>query len=222
MRTEAKALLAAALLLLAGTAALMDKTAGASLKQAASLSGIPARIGRWRELYRRDGRSRFESSFLNEAIFRVYGRDDGKTVMLSVSYGADQRERYSLHPPEGCYRAAGLDVTLLGAGAAEGAGSGGLAPVRMLVGQGRYMEPVQYWVVLGGKVMTGNFERKFRQLYYSIFGVRASGVLVNVSSPPAEGGFREQYEVQRQFIGDLYASVDPKLRGLLFGDRKPL
>ncbi|MDA8388752.1 MAG: EpsI family protein [Nitrospiraceae bacterium] len=219
MRAEIKTALATVLLLAAGGAALIHKAEGTPQPKNVDLAALPARIGPWRLIYRKDGVNGFESGFLNAAAFRIYRRADGKTVMLAISYSSDQKERFSLHPPDGCYRAAGLDVTLFGS-AGDGAG---LVLQRMLVQKGMYMEPVQYWIVLGGKVMTSQFERKSRQIYYSLFGTRAAGVLVKVSSLlPAGNDFRGEYRAQMKFIGDLYRSADPRLRRLLFGDCKPL
>ena len=220
MRAEIKTAVAAFLLLgAAGLSALIRGSEGMPRPQNINLASIPARVGQWRLIHRKDGTNGFESGFLNAAALNIYRRPGGGTVILAVSYSSNQKERFSLHPPDGCYRAAGLHVTLFGS-AEDGTG---LPLQRMLVQKGMYMEAVQYWIVLGGRVMTSQFERKSRQIYYSLFGGRAAGVLVKISSLlPAGRDFGHEYKVQRKFIGDLYRSSDPHLRRLLFGDGRPL
>jgi EpsI family protein len=83
-------------------------------------------------------------------------------------------------------------------------------------------EPMQYWIILNGRVITSHFERKLKQVYYSLFNVHAGGVLVRVSSLSSDKDFQKDYEIQRSFINDLYKSLNPELRDLLFGNKNQL
>lgn len=163
----------------------------------------------------KDGVGAFEATFLNNILFRTYQRADGKSIMLAVSYGADQKQSFSIHVPEGCYRASGFDVTSFGVFNTD---LQGLKIKKVLVRRDNRTEPLQYWIVMDGKVVTNHFERKLRQVYYSVFGVRAEGVLVRVSSLSGDRDFDKEYEIQKSFITDLYRSLSPALRKLLFGD----
>ena len=79
------------------------------------------------------------------------------------------------------------------------------------------VEAVQYWIVLDGKVVTSDFERKWKQAYLGTFGADASGVLVRVSSLVAEQGYRIDYQLQKEFISALHKSLTLALRSHLFG-----
>ncbi|MBI5027179.1 MAG: EpsI family protein [Nitrospirae bacterium] len=181
-----------------------------------NLTAIPTEIGEWHMLDQHTDARASESEFLNDVLFRTYKRHDGKTISLAIAYGADQRQHFSIHVPEGCYRAAGFDVTSFGIANMD---TPGLELKKLLVkGQGR-TEPMLYWIVLNGKVVTNHFERKIKQVYYSIFGAQSDGVLVRVSSLSTDKDFQQDYEIQKAFIAVLYKTLNPELRRLLFGDK---
>jgi EpsI family protein len=180
-----------------------------------NLASIPEEIGEWQMLEQQTGMGK-SSEFLNDVLFRTYKREDGKTIMLAIAYGADQKQNFSIHVPEGCYRAAGSDVTSIGV--VNDADIPNLELKRLLVKDKEKTEPMQYWIVLNGKVITNHFERKIKQIYYSLFNVQAGGVLVRVSSLSNDKDFQNDYEIQRSFINALYKSLNPELRRLLFGN----
>ncbi|MBF0329910.1 MAG: EpsI family protein [Nitrospirae bacterium] len=176
------------------------------------LNAIPTKIGYWKMISEENNKN----DFLNNILFRVYERTDGKKIMLAIAYGGDQRQNFSIHAPEGCYRAAGFDVTLFGTGRLDDIK---LELNRLLVKSGtQSTETVQYWIVLNGKVVTNHFERKLKQIYYSFFGADAGGMLVRVSSFSNERDFQKDYDVQREFITVLHESLNPALKKMLGGN----
>jgi EpsI family protein len=181
-----------------------------------NLASIPEEIGGWQMVEQQTSMGTSASEFLNDVLFRSYKRGDGKTIILAIAYGADQKQNFSIHVPEGCYRAAGSDVTSIGV--VNDADIQGLELKRLLIKDKEKTEPMQYWIVLNGRVITSHFERKIKQVYYSLFNVQAGGVLVRVSSLSNDKDFQNDYEIQRSFINDLYKTVDPELRSLLFGN----
>jgi EpsI family protein len=180
-----------------------------------NLDAIPEEIGEWQMLEQQTNMGKSTSEFLNDVLFRTYKRRDGKTIILAIAYGADQKQHFSIHVPEGCYRAAGSDVTSIGV--VNDADIPGLEVKRLLVRDKENTEPMQYWIVLNGRVITNHFERKIKQIYYSLFNVHAGGVLVRVSSLSNDKDFQNDYVMQRSFIDALYKSLNPELRRLLFG-----
>lgn len=181
------------------------------------LTAIPAEIGEWRLMSEHKDISNFESGFLNDILYRTYIRPDGKTVSLAIAYGGDQRQYFSIHAPEGCYISAGYDVTSFGVVKID---TPALELKEMVVkGPNRRIEPVQYWIVLNGKIVTNHFERKIKQFYYSIFGAKSDGILVRVSTFSTERDFQHDYRLQRRFITALYDQLNPELRRILFGNK---
>jgi EpsI family protein len=185
-----------------------------------NLAAVPEEIGEWQMLEQQTSMKKSASEFLNDVLFRTYQRRDGKIIMLAIAYGADQKQNFSIHVPEGCYRAAGSDVTSIGV--VNDADIPGLELKRLLIKDKEKTEPMQYWIVLNGRVITSHFERKIKQVYYSLFNVHAGGVLVRVSSLSSDKDFQKDYEIQRSFINDLYKSLNPELRDLLFGNKNQL
>jgi EpsI family protein len=185
-----------------------------------NLAEIPEEMGEWQMLEQQTDMKKSSSEFLNDVLFRTYQRGDGKIIMLAIAYGADQKQNFSIHVPEGCYRAAGSDVTSIGV--VNDADIPGLELKRLLVKDKEKTEPMQYWIILNGKVITSHFERKLKQIYYSLFNVNAGGVLVRVSSFSSDKDFQNDYDIQRSFIFALYKSLTPELRDLIFGNKNQL
>jgi EpsI family protein len=181
-----------------------------------NLAVIPEEIGGWQMLNEQTSMGTSASKFLNDVLFRTYKREDGKIIILAIAYGADQKQNFSIHVPEGCYRAAGSDVTSIGV--VNDVDIPGLELKRLLVRDKEKTEPMQYWIILNGRVITNHFERKIKQVYYSLFNVQAGGVLVRVSSLSNDKEFQNDYEIQRSFINALYKSLNLELRRLLFGE----
>jgi EpsI family protein len=204
------------LLVLSGAFSLFYKVERAARQQTADLTAMPKDIGAWRMAGEETNIGKRESEFLNDVLLRSYQRSDGKQITLAIAYGADQRQNFSIHVPEGCFRAAGFDVTSLGTARLEPLG----LPLKQLLVKGKIeSEPMQYWIVLDGKIVTNHFERKIKQVYYSLLGARAGGILIRVSTLSNDRDFRNDYDVQQAFIRELYRSLNPELRRLLFGDK---
>jgi len=180
------------------------------------LESIPRQIGDWKMTNAQTDRGIIKNwEFLNEVLMRVYTRSDGESVWLAITYGSDQRQTFTIHLPEGCYRAAGFDVESVGKAAIFENG----VEVKKLIsrGQGK-TEPISYWVMLDGKVVTSHLERKFKQLYYTIFKKPAYGALVRISSLAREGQIQRAYAIQADFIRQFAQSLSPELKEILFGD----
>lgn len=182
--------------------------------QQVDLRAIPAQVGIWRMVDEESGVT-FAQDFLNDVLMRVYQRPDGRVVQLAIAYGADQRQNFSIHVPEGCYRAGGFDVTTVGLFSQS---EPALQLKQLFVRSDKRTEALQYWIVLNGQVVTSHFERKIRQVWYSVLGARAGGVLVRVSSVSTDRDFRQEYTVQQDFIHHFYNALNQEQRRILFGE----
>ncbi|MBI5788566.1 MAG: EpsI family protein [Candidatus Schekmanbacteria bacterium] len=180
------------------------------------LENIPAQFADWKMAKNkidRDVMKRWE--FLNEVLMRTYVRSDGAVVWLAITYGSDQRQSFTIHLPEGCYRASGFDVETVG----KRAVFNNNVQLKRLIARGQGVtEPISYWVILDGLVVTNHMERKFKQLYYTIFEKPAYGALMRVSSLAHEGNTERAYEVQEDFIKKLAAGLPEDMRDTLFGN----
>src|SRR4030043_550395 len=216
MSCKTKFIMVIVLFIAAAALVMFYKVERVTQTRTANLAAIPEEIGEWQMLEQQTSMGTSASEFLNDVLFRTYKRGDGKTIILAIAYGADQKQNFSIHVPEGCYRAAGSDVTSIGV--VNDADIPGLELKRLLVRDKEKTEPMQYWIVLNGRVITNHFERKIKQVYYSLFNVQAGGVLGRGSSLSNEQDFQKDYEIQRSFIFSMYKSLNPELRKLLFGN----
>jgi EpsI family protein len=186
----------------------------ATAAKGADLSSLPLAVGNWKAVGNDGAAASKESTFLNDVLYRTYRRDDGKTLVLAVAYGADQRKKFNLHLPERCYAASGYQVLSLAERAMH---SPELKLKEMMVQDQASTQQVQYWIVLGGKQITSELEKRARHLYYSVMGVSAEGVLVRVSSFSSDREAAGERQVQQDFIAALYKTASQGQRKLLFG-----
>src|SRR4030043_639094 len=216
MSCKTKFIMVVVLFIAAAALVMFYKVERVTQTRTANLAAIPEEVGGWQMIDEQTSMGTSASEFLNDVLFRTYKREDGKTIILAIAYGADQKQNFSIHVPEGCYRAAGSDVTSIGV--VNDGEMPGLELKRLLIRDKEKTEPMQYWIVLNGRVITSHFERKIKQVYYSLFNVQAGGVLVRGSSLSNDKDFQKDYEIQRSFINELYKTVDPELKNLLFGN----
>ena len=186
----------------------------ATQARGADLRSLPAAFGNWKAVGADGAAAGEESAFLNDVLYRTYRKDDGSTVALAVAYGADQRKKFNLHLPERCYQASGYQLLSQDESAMQ---LPKLKLKELMVQDPSSTQQVQYWIILGGKQVTSELEKRVRHLYYSVFGVAAEGVLVRVSSFSTPADAASQRKLQQEFIADLYRTVNQGQRKLLFG-----
>ncbi len=200
------AVLAAGELLAPGKAPAEPDT-GASLAALA-----PRQVGEWHmvdaapDVALTRGGAQVAERVYDNVLTRTYERArDGAVLWLVVASGRDQRADLALHLPELCYRASGFEVEPQGLAPLAHAGVRG--EVRRVLARSRErLEPVSYWVVMGGEVVTGLFDQKLRQLWYGLTGQIRRGTLVRVSIPMRGGAVEPAYREQQDFIHQLLAS----------------
>lgn len=152
----------------------------------------------------------------NQTLSRTYVNSQGQRVMLSVAYGGDQSDGTSAHRPEVCYPAQGFAITsnrvdTLQVGQQK-------VPVRQLMSKlGQRQEPITYWVVVGGEVVTSGVGQKLAQMRYGVRGIIADGMLVRVSSIDPDIGRAQA--LHARFVSELAAVMEPGARRRIFGAR---
>jgi EpsI family protein len=149
----------------------------------------------------------------SDTLARTYVNSRGQRIMLSLAYGRRQNDNMRLHQPEGCYSGQGFAVSK-GHTAVLDLGERRL-PVRRLVATlAPRIEPITYWMVVGGVPALSAMQAKLAQLRFGVRGYIADGLLFRVSSISANEG--AAYELQDAFVRDLVAAVDRRfLPGIL-------
>lgn len=154
----------------------------------------------------------------NQVLSRTYVNAEGKRIMLSVAYGGDQSDGTSAHRPEVCYPAQGFAITSNKASSLPL--TAGALPVRQLMSKlGPRDEPITYWVVVGGEVVTTGIGQKLAQMRYGVRGIIADGMLVRVSS--IDGDMNRGHALQAAFISELSAQLDAAASARVFGRLGP-
>ncbi|MCL6262740.1 exosortase-associated protein EpsI, B-type [Craterilacuibacter sp. RT1T] len=183
---------------------------------------IPPRLGEWQEdvngpvVVLNPQQQAIIEKIYTQTLARTYVNRKGERVMLSIAYGADQRDGMQLHYPEVCYPAQGFvihsnvrqDVTLLGK----------KIPVRRLettLRELRY-EPLTYWFTVGNYPLADSWKKKPAELDYSLRRrLIPDGLLVRVSSIGRDSV--AAYHLQDDFIRQLAKSMAPVHRDQFFG-----
>jgi len=146
-----------------------------------------------------------------------YNRVSGERIMVSIAYGADQRESMQLHYPEVCYPAQGFELTYNQPGKLR-LGQGMLSVRRLVAQQGSVrVEPITYWILVGNTPTTGRTEKRLVELRYGLHGYIPDGLLFRVSSIDRDPS--SAFGVQDHFINDLSNALPVQARARLFGQQ---
>jgi EpsI family protein len=149
-----------------------------------------------------------------ETLSRTYINAKGERMMLSIAYGADQRDGLQVHKPESCYPAQGFKLLGINPGVLE-TRFGAIPVYRLETAKGPRWEPVTYWSTVGDKVVAGSLQRKRAEMTYAIDGKIADGLLFRISSIDrnSDGAFAQQ----AVFAGELLEALAPAARKRLAG-----
>jgi EpsI family protein len=154
------------------------------------------------------------STIYDRTVSRTYVNPQGKRMMVSVAYGANQSRALQLHKPEVCYAAQGFRIRDVHKSNWEAGGVN--IPTMHVVGQmGPRVEPVTYWMRIGDDIARGWYEQNLVRLKYGTRGYIPDGVLFRVSSIDANPA--AAYELQRQFIDEMMAAMTPQARDFFLG-----
>ncbi|HMN79307.1 MAG TPA: EpsI family protein [Burkholderiaceae bacterium] len=182
-------------------------------------SAVPTRFGGWQEhigsshVVNPVGRDALDRLY-SQTLSRVYVDGAGNRVMLSVAYGGDQSDATSMHLPEVCYPAQGF-LQRASSSAVLKASDRTLPVRRLVMVQGRRIEPLTYWLVVGDRIATGSLGHKKIQIEYALRGLIPDGLILRVSTigEDTERGFA----LQQRFLVDLRGALPEPARVRLAG-----
>lgn len=205
----------------AGATLAMPKPQVTSASQIPDVEGmLPQKFGRWDidrntvPLAVSPDVAQMLATIYDRTVSRTYINAAGERIMVSVAYGANQSRALQLHKPEVCYAAQGFSI--LGVHKGSWAAGGMSIPTMHLVGKlGTRTEPVSYWMRIGDDIARGWLEQNAVRLKYGTRGYIPDGVLFRVSNISSNAP--AAYELQRQFIEELMASMTPQARVFFVG-----
>lgn len=183
-------------------------------------SVIPSEFGDWKESAREavfvadPGQKENLARIYTQTLSRSYESSDGYTVMLSIAYGADQRDAMQVHKPEVCYPAQGFTLESKALGVLS-TPVGQIPVVRMVTRMGGRHEPLMYWVTIGEKVVQGNVQKKIAEIEYGMKGLIPDGIIFRVSSIDRDTD-RATVELDK-FANQLLAKLSNESRKTISG-----
>ena len=181
---------------------------------------VPKSFGEWHELPRSSGlivdpqTKQLIDKIYSQTLVRTYVNDAGYHIMLSLSYGEDQRGDLALHRPEICYPAQGFTVTTNDQSMIE-TPYGAISGRRLTTKMGARLEPVTYWVTVGNKTVQSKWENRLIQLRMGLSGRVPDGLLFRVSS--IDGDTDHAFKAQDDFVRQLLAVTSGPTRLRLSG-----
>ena len=181
---------------------------------------IPEQFGEWKLdrtiaplRYRPEFQSQIDQIY-SQTLTRAYLNRQGERIMLSIAYGSDQGYASQVHRPEMCYPAQGYQVGST-TKAVIVAGGTRLPVMKLVATQGRMVEPITYWVMIGESAVRGNMEQHVARLKYGLTGKIPYGMVIRVSilSPNVS----QSYDAEARFVQDMLAAVPAPYRRILAG-----
>ncbi len=150
----------------------------------------------------------------NQTLSRTYINSQGQRIMLSIAYGSDQSDSMAVHKPEVCYPAQGFEVLQMRKGMLDVAGIS-LPVVRLVAQHNSRIEPITYWISVGGEPVTGGLDRKIAQMRYGLTGKVPDGLLFRISSIDPDS--TRAYALHASFASDMFQALNTDGRVTLFG-----
>lgn len=181
---------------------------------------IPKELGDWRVdstvpvvVVSTDVQSRLNKIY-SQTLSRTYINSQGQRVMLSIAYGADQSDSMQIHKPEVCYPSQGFavisqntDILII---------DDHSLPVKRLVAvQGTRVEPITYWIAVGGHVSKSGLERKISSLKFGLSGTIPDGLLFRVSSLSSDS--TREFQLHDSFVNAVASAITEPDKVRVFG-----
>jgi len=152
----------------------------------------------------------------SQTLTRTYINKEGRRIMLSLAYGADQSNENRVHRPEVCYPAQGF---VLNSREKDFIKEGGkeIPVMRIVADVGRSREPLTYWIRFGDSLIRGSLEQSLARIGYGLRGIIPDGLLFRVSEVNQD--VKQSFSLQDEFINDLLNNVSPEAKKVLVGSR---
>lgn len=151
----------------------------------------------------------------NQTLSRTYVNARGDRVMLSIAYGSDQSDAMAVHKPEVCYPAQGFEVVREKKGVLD-LGGRSVAVKRLVATQNSRIEPITYWITVGGQTVTSGLDKKLAQMRYGLTGRVPDGLLFRMSSITSD--IDRAYQLHTEFAKEIYAATSLASKSKLFGN----
>lgn len=150
----------------------------------------------------------------SQILARTYVDQSGYSIMLSISYGADQRGSLEAHKPEVCYPAQGFKLIEQKDEMVD-SGFGPIEARRLVTQLENRHEPLTYWFTMGRSNVQSRWDKRLVEIQMALTGQIPDGLLFRVSSidPDATAAWKHQ----DRFVQDLLKATTTEARARLAG-----
>jgi EpsI family protein len=150
----------------------------------------------------------------SQSLSRTYVNREGRRIMLSIAYGADQSIENRIHRPEVCYPAQGFlllseEKTTISKGALK------IPVMRLTTEAGSRHEPLTYWIRFGDAMIRGSLEQSLARIRYGLQGNIPDGLLFRVSEVNQDA--QQSFTLQDKFIISLLDNLTPEAKKIVTG-----
>jgi EpsI family protein len=152
----------------------------------------------------------------SQVLTRSYVNSKGYVIMLSLAYGDDQRGGLQTHRPEVCYPAQGFKLAQEQSVDIE-TSFGKIAGKRLDTQLRNRHEPLTYWLTVGSRPITSDFERRLTEMRLALTGQIPDGLLFRISSIDPDINPAGAWRQQAEFVEALLSAVPEKDRRRLSG-----
>ncbi|MBI4825415.1 MAG: EpsI family protein [Nitrospirae bacterium] len=150
--------------------------------------------------------------FISEALAYRYTDKEKKDLLFMIINARD------FHYPNGCFRSSGYKVKEMDDTELN-------ASCRMINANTFFAEHrskgektlIIYWISIDKKVVTNWAEQKMKQLFFSLFDKKNTGLLVRLDIPIAGDDIEQGLALARKLVNDLSGALTPEQADYIFG-----
>jgi EpsI family protein len=180
---------------------------------------IPTQFGQWRMAPKpvqqvNPSTQALLDKLYSQIVERTYIGPDGYAIMLSVSYGADQRGSLEAHKPEVCYPAQGFVLRTQQETELQ-TPFGQISAKQLDTAREERQEPLTYWFTVGNSTVQNRVEKRLTELRLTLTGKIPDGLLFRVSS--IDKSAPQAWARQAAFVNEMLAQCSPQSRRRLAG-----
>jgi EpsI family protein len=174
---------------------------------------LPEKIGRWTYISSSGlvipPEDQLSRALYSQLLTRVYGAEDGSSMMVLVAHSGSQTGILQIHRPEICYNAGGYALSDVEPHVVR-LPSGAIPTMSMAATNGARNEQLVYWTRIGNHMPTSWRQQRMAVAIDNLRGRIPDAVMVRVST--ISNNRNAALQSIDEFIGAMLASMKPDVR----------
>jgi EpsI family protein len=174
---------------------------------------LPEKIGRWTYISSSGlvipPEDQLSRALYSQLLTRVYGAEDGSSMMVLVAHSGSQTGILQIHRPEICYNAGGYALSEVEPHVVK-LPSGAIPTMSMAATNGSRNEQLVYWTRIGNHMPTSWRQQRMAVAIDNLKGRIPDAVMVRVST--ISNNRNAALQSIDEFIGAMLASMKPDVR----------